>query len=237
MDALAVGLGLAVTLLLVKEMGVPIPVPGDLIVLGTGAAVAQGQGVPAIALVLVVGATIVGGAVQFLLVRGAARPMILRILRRVGVGEERIERLAERLRRRGATGVAVARATPGIRIVSIAAAGIAALPFARFLAGLLIGNSLFVGGHFLLGFALGPTATGLAQRIGGIGVALVGTIVVLGVIGWAGWSLIRRRRAAAAEGTADASGDWSDASCPACLALGFLAERAGVLEPAPVSVD
>ena len=238
MDALVVGLGLAMVLLLVKEMGVPIPVPGDLIVIGAGAAVAQGQGLPLPALVLVVGATIVGGAIQFLLVRGAARPLVLRILGRVGVSQARVERVAAGLRRRGATGVAVARATPGIRIVAIAAAGIAALPFGRFLVGLLVGNGLFVGGHFVLGYALGPAATSLAQRVGGIGFVVAGGVVALAVVGWIGWSLIRPRRATVLAATgSEATGDWADAACPACLALGTVAARKALLERSPVRID
>jgi membrane protein DedA with SNARE-associated domain len=239
MDALALGLGLAVALLLVKEMGVPIPVPGDLIVLGAGAAVASGRESAILALALIVGATIAGGAIQFLLVRGAARPLVMGVLRRVGVGEARIEAAAERLRRRGATGVAVARSTPGVRIVAIAAAGIAALPFARFLAGLSAGNALFVGGHFALGYALGPTAGDLASRIGGIGVLVVGGIAVLAVVGWIGWRLIRRRSGrAATASTAEiaTTGDWSDASCPACLLLGAVAARVAPVEPAPIAI-
>lgn len=233
MDTLALGLGLALTLLLVKEMGVPIPVPGDLIVLGAGAAVARSNDPPVIALVAVIAATVAGGAVQFLLVRGAARPMVLGILRRVGVGESRIEAVADRLRRRGATGVAVARTTPGVRIVAVAAAGIAALPFPRFLAGLAAGNALFVGGHFALGFALGPAAEDLATRVGGIGLVVVGAIVVLGAIGWVGWRLIRRR---ASSHAVEVAGDWSDATCPACLVLGAVASRVARVDPAQLPV-
>src|SRR5262245_47804161 len=89
MDALALGLGLAVALLFVKEVGVPLPVPGDLVVLGTGAAVSRSDGVatlaPLLALAVIVGATIVGGAIQFLIVRGAGRPVVLRVLRRIGI--------------------------------------------------------------------------------------------------------------------------------------------------------
>jgi membrane protein DedA with SNARE-associated domain len=237
-DALALGLGLAVVLLFVKELGLPIPVPGDLIVLGAGAALARDGGVPLAGAALVIAATIAGGAVQFLLVRGAGRRLVLRILRRVGVGEARVEALATRLRQRGATGVAVARATPGVRIVAIAAAGLAALPFLRFLMGLAVGNTLFVGGHLALGYALGPAATEIAARVGSLGLVLVGGILILGAIGYLGWRQIRRRRPAGGTGTDDianeATGDWTDAACPACLALGAIALRTGRVAGAPL---
>jgi len=138
---LAPALGL-LGLLLVKEAGVPIPVPGDLLVIGAGvAAAASGGGVAALVLlaaILIAG--YLGGTIQFLLVRGAFRGALLGILRRAGVPESRLERLADWLRRRGARGVATARATPAVRVGAIAASGLAALPLPSFLGGLVVGN-------------------------------------------------------------------------------------------------
>lgn len=59
--------------LAIKEAGLPIPVPGDLLVIGAGVAATRG-GLPVVAIVVVlVAATVVGGVVQFVLVRGRAR--------------------------------------------------------------------------------------------------------------------------------------------------------------------
>jgi membrane protein DedA with SNARE-associated domain len=130
-------------------------------------------------------------------------------------------------------GVAVARTTPGVRIVAIAAAAIAALPFLRFVAGLSAGNAVFVGGHFGLGFALGPAAGELAGRVGGLGVVVVASMMVLAVVGWLGWRAIRSRRA---RSEALVAGDWSDASCPACLLLGAVAARVAPVEAPPLAI-
>src|SRR5205814_7054617 len=74
-----------VGLLLVKEAGIPIPVPGDLLVIGAGVA-AAGTGIGALILLLaILAAGYVGGTLQFLLVRGAFRGVLLGILRRAGV--------------------------------------------------------------------------------------------------------------------------------------------------------
>src|SRR5438067_747285 len=106
-------------LLFVKEAGVPIPVPGDLLVLGAGAATA-GQGLAALGVLLgILVAGFAGGVIQFALVRVALREPMLRLLARVGVPRSRLDPLAERLRRGGARAVAVARATPGIRVAAI----------------------------------------------------------------------------------------------------------------------
>jgi membrane protein DedA with SNARE-associated domain len=217
MDAVAIA-GLA-GLLLVKEAGVPVPVPGDLLVIGAGIALAGDPPLAATALAVILGVGYLGGSIQFLLARRVLRDPLLALLARVGVSQGRVESLAARFRRTGARGVAVARMTPGVRIGAIVAAGLAAVPFGAFIAGLVAGNGVFVAGHFALGYLLGASATELIARAGGIGLVVVVT-VMLALIGAIGWVALRRSRAATeTAGTAATVGDWTDAACPACLAV------------------
>jgi membrane protein DedA with SNARE-associated domain len=209
-------------LLFVKEAGLPIPIPGDLLVLGAGVAAAADGATAPVELAAILAAGFLGGSVQFLLVRGALRGRVLAILTRVGVSRERLDRLAEWLRRRGIRGVAIARATPGLRIGAISASGIAALPFPVFLAGLVAGNTLFVGGHFALGFVLGAPALELVRGAGGVAVAIV-AFVALAFVGAAGWTWLRRRRRAGLPSV----GAWAEAACPACLAISLVGGAAG----------
>ena len=232
-------------LLLVKEAGVPIPVPGDLLVLGAGIAAAGASvaatGEPAIPppmlLVAILAAGVVGGSLQFTLVRGTLRDPLLRMLTRFGVPRERLDTLADWLHRRGAVGVAVARCTPGVRVAATAASGLAALPFAAFLPGLIAGNTIFVGGHFALGYVAGPAALDLVAASGGLALA-IGAFLVLAIVGAVGWHVLRRHRAAASApvtastsaasaateqeplpGDAPSLATWAEAACPACLAV------------------
>jgi len=115
--------GLA-ALLLVKEGGVPIPVPGDLLVIGAGVALAGDPPLALVALVVILLAGYLGGSAQFFLVRRVLRRPLLSILAAAGVRRERVDALAARLRRSGARGVALARMTPGVRIATVAAAGL-----------------------------------------------------------------------------------------------------------------
>lgn len=209
--------------LAVKEAGLPIPIPGDLLVIGAGVTAAQGGLPPPAIVVVLVGATVVGGIVQFVLVRGRARGAFLRLLARFGLRPTTVERGAARLRSGGAPAVAVARMTPGVRIVTIASSAIAGIATTTFLVGLVVGNGVFLTGHFVLGALVGPPAVGLATQAGP---ALVVLGVALAVIGAAGWWLIARRRSrrlAMDGGGLDAAGlapfDWTDACCPACLVL------------------
>ncbi len=208
-------------LIFVKEVGIPVPVPGDLLVIGAGVAASQGDLPPLPTVVAVVIASVLGGATQYALVRGGGRRLFVRALHRVGVGQDRIDREASRLRAGGARAVAAARVTPGLRIVAIAASGIAGLPFGPFLLGLAVGNSLFIGAHFSLGLAVGEPAIRLASGAAGV-LAIVG--VVLAAAGAAGWWYLARRRSRRAR-TVVSVADWADATCPACLALSTLAPR------------
>ena len=209
-------------LILVKEAGVPIPVPGDLVVIGAGVAANQGSLDPLVALVAIVLASIVGGIAQYGLLRSVARPLLLRLLGRLG-SAERIERQTERLRRGGARSVAIARSTPGVRIVAIAASALAGVPAVAFVAGLAIGNAFFIAAHFGLGYVIGPP---VVAAVGGVLGTLAIGIAGLAVIGAAGWVALtpwRRRRPAPAIA---AIAGWADACCPACLVLGAMASRA-----------
>ena len=146
-------------------------------------------GLTVLAAILAVGYA--GGSIQFLLARGALRRVLLDLLVRIGVPRGRLDSLADWLRRRGARGVAVARATPGLRVGAIAAAGLAALRLPTFLAGLVAGNAVFVGGHFALGYLVGPAAVGLVAGGGSVAV-LVAVIAALAAFGAVGWSMLRR---------------------------------------------
>jgi len=216
---IAAALGLA-ALLFIKEAGVPIPIPGDLLVLGAGVASAGNPAGAVVALVSILVAGYLGGLVQFVLARGALRRPLLALLTRFGVPRARIDALSERLRSGGARGVAIARATPGIRVPAIAASGVAALPMQAFAPGLVAGNTLFVGAHFVLGYVVGVPAVELIQSSGTA--LIVGGLVVFAVIGAVGWLLLRRRRRSDADFAA-----WADAACPACLALAVVSRGGG----------
>ena len=218
MDIVA-ALGLA-ALLFIKEACVPIPIPGDLLVLGAGVASAGNPAGAVVALVSILVAGYLGGLVQFVLARGALRRPLLALLTRFGVPRARIDALSERLRSGGARGVAIARATPGIRVPAIAASGVAALPMQAFAPGLVAGNTLFVGAHFVLGYVVGVPAVALIQSSGTA--LIVGGLVVFAVIGAVGWLLLRRRRRSDADFAA-----WADAACPACLALAVVNRGGG----------
>ena len=205
-------------LILVKESGVPIPVPGDLVVLGAGVAASSGNLDGATTLLALVLASVIGGVIQFGLLRSIARPATLALLARLGLAD-RIAVQTERLRRGGARGVAITRVTPGVRIVAIAASAIAGVPLPAFLGGLIVGNGLFIAAHFALGYGIG---TPVLAVVGGALGAVAALGLVLAVVGAVGWVLVTRR--GGRHGEPGSVLAWADASCPACLTLAAMGD-------------
>jgi hypothetical protein len=118
--------------------------------------------------------------------------------------------------------------TPGLRVGAIAASGLAALRFPVFMRGLAAGNGVFVGGHFLLGYAVGEPALRLLSDAGGLAPAVALTLLVAAA-GALAWRRLGRRARAVPTKPAQIGGpagggygDWAEAACPACLALALL---------------
>lgn len=226
-DPLSPALLAILALIVVKEAGVPIPVPGDLIVIGAGVAAGQGDLQPVPAILAIVLVSVVGGVVQYGLLRSVARPALLRLLGRLG-GADRLDRQTARLRDGGARTVALARSTPGVRIVTIAASAIAGVPAAAFVTGLTVGNAIFIGAHFALGYVVGEPVVRIVG--GALGPIAVGA-VLLAVVGAVGWTVLARRRrvgSAFDPQPLPVVGAWADACCPACLALGAIESGRGL---------
>jgi membrane protein DedA with SNARE-associated domain len=200
--------------ILLKETGIPLPVPGDLVIIGTGAYLANDLPSAGVALGAMLVAGYVGASAQFFLFGTALRRPLLAALERLGIGAARLEGLAERFRAAGSKAVALTRMTPGVRIAVIPAAAIAALPYRVFLAGIVVGNGVFVTAHFAAGFLLGNYARDLVERASDPMVVVVIALIVLAV----GGLVVLRRRSAPTK-PADTFECWSDCSCPACVAM------------------
>lgn len=200
--------------LTVIEAGIPLPIPGDVLMLLVGeraAANALPVWLAAIGLEVVV---IAGTGLLFFAARGPLRGAIARFGPRVGLTEPRLERATSALEHRGQAAIAVGRATPSLRTLTVIATATSRLPAAKALAWLVLGGSVFIQLHLVLGYYLGPVAEDLFKRAQLPLLIVLGVLVVAGVAYW----LIRhgRRRGAHA---------WTEATCPACIALHAVPHR------------
>ena len=205
--------------MLLKETGVPVPIPGDLIMLGAASQAATGKFAVWQAFGVILVAMVAGGWVQYWLVGRLGRSFLYRFGRYIGLNQDRLDRAADAVRRGGAVTVGLSLTTPGLRIATVPACGLAQLPQRSFLPGLVAGSGAFLALHFVLGY-LGGSIIGAAQ---GSWPAFLGAFLVIGL---AGWLLLRRRARGSQQGAASATleglGDWADASCPVCLAIGVV---------------
>jgi membrane protein DedA with SNARE-associated domain len=210
------GLGVPAALLLLvpMEAGLPIPIPSDLVMLVVGERVAAGAFPLWLAVLAFEVVAVVGTAVLFLACRGPGHAVIARVGPRIGLTDERLGRATTLLARRGRPALAVGRGTPGLRTVTVVAAGASGMNLRRALPALALGSSLFLQLHLFLGFFLGSAARKALDKARGPTVAVLVAVVLGGIAFW----LVRRGRRAGGQA-------FAEASCPACLVLGLVSER------------
>jgi membrane protein DedA with SNARE-associated domain len=214
------GLPALVALLIVMEAGVPIPVPSDLLILVLGERTSAGRFPLLLVVVALELVAAVGTAVLFFAVRGPGRALLSGVGPRLGLTAERLARATGLLERRGMGALLVGRATPGLRTVTVVAAGTSTVDPARALPPLILGSSVFVQLHLFLGYFLGPAARDALDRAKGPTVVVLLGLAAGGAVAW-----IRRR------GARKGLQSTGEACCPACLALGALTPKLFGLEP------
>ena len=224
--AASVGGLAALALLLPMEAGVPIPVPADLVMFTVGERVAAGAFPLWLAVTGFEIISVLGTTALFLVCRGPAHLLITRFGARIGLTQARVRRGAGFVEARGLPALAVGRATPGLRTLTVVAAGASGLSRRRALPALILGSSVFLQLHLVLGLLLGPLADRAFDRAKGPAVAVLAVLILGALVFWR----IRRGRRAAPEA-------WAEAACPACIGLSLLAGQmpalAGLAAPDP----
>jgi MYXO-CTERM domain-containing protein len=214
----AAGLG-ALALLVPMEAGIPIPLPADLVMFTVGQQVGAGRFPLWLAVAGFEIIAIVGTTALFVACRGPARVLIARFGPRLGLTQPRVSRAAAFAETRGRPALAVGRGTPGLRTLTVIAAGVSGLNGRRALPALILGSSVFLQAHLVLGLLLGPLATRAFDQAKGPALAAVALLALAALLFW---RTRRRRQPARAAWPKTA---WTEAACPACLAAARLAER------------
>ena len=180
--------------LLIEETGLPLPLPGDLAMLLAGHRVAQGLMNPLWALALLQTATLIGGSILYWLGVRGGRPLLVRYGRYVRLDRARLERTEEWLQRRPELAIAVGRVTPGLRNLTVLAAGVFAVPYARFLPAFALGSFVYLAFFFCLGMWVGPRAL---EAIGAVRISIRLVVTTILFLGLATFLAVMYRRAAA----------------------------------------
>lgn len=215
--------------MLLKEFGLPVPIPADLIMLGVAAQSASGEIGLAAGFVALLLPMLLGGLFQYTVARGPGRRFIYRAGKFIGLTPQRLDVMMARVRKGGSAAVALGLTTPGLRIATTPASGLANLPPRRYVPGLLMGSAFFLGWHYAIGYAGGAALNQLQLPLPVL-IGIVAAVVALGLIA----ALIKRSRKLrlAKQTDTDAANQqainletfasWADASCPVCSALTLL---------------
>jgi membrane protein DedA with SNARE-associated domain len=216
------GLGLpaATALLVPMEAGVPIPIPDDLVMLLVGERASAGEFPWWAAVIALEIVAVAGTCLLYFASRGPGHALVERVGPRVGLTPERVDRVRRLIATRGRPMLLVGRGTPGLRTITAVAAGTSGIPARRALPPLLLGASIFVQLHLVLGALLGPLARELFEEAKGVATIALVAVVTGAAVFW----IVRRGRRRGAQ-------SWCEAACPVCLALSTVVDRSVAGEP------
>lgn len=224
------GLVAIFVIMMLKEIGFPVPIPADLIMLGAAASAAAGKfdaqgGFVAVFLAILI-PMFLGGFIQFIVAKGPGRAFVYRIGKYIGLTEVRLEKTMNAVRKGGTAAVTIGLTTPGVRIATVPASGLANLSLPVFLPGLILGSGFFLSWHFALGY-LGGLLLNLLSLPPIVLLAILLAVIALGIVGW---RLARRRSKQKGQEltSGEAYLEWADASCPACIAIALTRQRGKV---------
>ncbi len=142
--------------IILEELSVPMPIPTDVLIVlaGTSSGLILSRMVLWYCVISLSSA--IGATGLYFLVRRGGRPLVERYGRYVHLGPEQLARAEHTLNRGGWLGIAVGRATPGLRYVTVIACGLLKVPYWRFITAHLVGSSVYICFFLTLGAAFGP---------------------------------------------------------------------------------
>jgi membrane protein DedA with SNARE-associated domain len=177
-----------------------VPIPSEIVVPYGGVLAAQGHvSLWAVVLVATV-ANLAGSSIAYAAGRYGGRPLVLRYGRYVFLSAHHLDVADDWFERRGEITVFITRMMPGVRTFISVPAGIARMPYVRFLGYSALGALVWNLALAYVGYLFGENWDHLQQAFGRWNryfyVALA--LAVVAVIAWK-WRDVRRKRAQSAE--------------------------------------
>lgn len=184
-------------LLMLAENVFP-PIPSEVIMPVAGLAVGAGRLSFSLVLLAALGGTLIGNLPWYIIARMVGRQRFLELTARWGryaaVKPADVEAAIAWFDRHGAKAVLLGRLAPGVRTLISIPAGLAEMPFWRFLLLSAVGSSVWITLLLLAGVILHDNWHMIANVIGPLGTVLV-LAVALGLVLWIGWRRWSDRRA------------------------------------------
>jgi membrane protein DedA with SNARE-associated domain len=181
---------------LVFTEGFGLPAPGQTILVVAG--VYAGAGHLNIVFVALCGffAATIGDNIGYLIGKAGGRRLVLRFGRYIFLTPERLDKAETFFARHGGKVVASARFIDGLRQVNGIVAGLAKMPWWRFLTFNAIGGALWVGVWTSIGYFAGDRIAGIYEQYKRYETYVLIALGVLAVAAIAWWAWKRRRKRA-----------------------------------------
>lgn len=177
---------------------VGIPVPAEMTLLAAGYLAAGGHLSLPWAVAAAVAGCAVGSAASYRIGQVAGTGWLYRMARRLRIREEQVARTEAWFRQRGQAAVFLGRFLPFVRALVGYPAGMARMPFGRYMAFTLMGYGMWSTGSLLAGYLAGSLA-GIERLAAYRDYADEALLVAAAVT--AAWWLVRRRARARTQGT------------------------------------
>ena len=141
--------------IILEELSIPMPIPTDVLIVTAGA---TGGDIGRFLLwfVLISLSSATGATGLYALIRRGGRPLVERFGRYVHLGPHTLARGEALLARGGWWGIALGRATPGLRLPTVVMCALLGVPYRRFITAHLVGSAVYILAFLTLGRVFGP---------------------------------------------------------------------------------
>ena len=163
---------------LVEELGIPMPIPSDLLIISAGATALPWMRF-VLWFILLSLSSATGASGLYALVRRGGRPLVERAGRYVHLGPETLARGEALLARSGWGGIALGRATPGLRLPTVVVCGLLGVPYRRFITAHIAGSAVYILVFLAIGRLFGPAVLE-RLHLPRLSLRLIGLIVLAG---------------------------------------------------------
>jgi membrane protein DedA with SNARE-associated domain len=148
--------GAVLLAVIIEELGVPLPIPTDFMIVFAGTTAERSLPRLGLFYMALTAACALGASGLYAIVRRGGRPLVEHYGRYVHLGPEQLARAEALLSRSGWGGIALGRATPGLRYATVIACGLLKVSYPRFATATLAGSSVYIAAFLALGATFGP---------------------------------------------------------------------------------
>jgi membrane protein DedA with SNARE-associated domain len=186
--------GLVIIFVLMAAENACLPIPSEVVVPYGGVLVALGHASMWSVIVVSTAAALVGAGAVYAIGRFGGRPLALKYGHRIRIKPKHIDMAEEWFARRGEPMVFYTRLMPVVRTFISLPAGIARMPWAKFLIFTGLGSAVWNTALAYLGWAFGSNWDQFQHQFARFTYIIIGAgaVIILALVGWLYWKWRKR---------------------------------------------